>query len=1119
MKKVFYTFFCLLVVFGTANFNVPSAHATFGDVTTYTGSVVGGDGVDKLNTFFDFPEDLALDSSGNYYIADTYNNVIRKIAASGTVSTLAGSGSYGSANGASTAAQFALPRGVAVGSNGVVYVADTSNGAIRKIATDGTVSTLVSSGLSSPYGVRPFGSRLYIADSGNGAIKYVSTSGGTVTTLTSSLSDPRRMDISDDGETLYVADNGNHRVVSVNTDTGVVNVIAGSGNSNYKEGVGTLAEFENVWGVALDGNFLYVSDHDNWTVDRIRKINLKTRETSLIYQDTRQNELIYPSGVVVNGDYVYTVNAGLGTIHRFNKSDGSDNSLFAGSDRFGNQNGALDDALFGRPNDITMTQDGEYLYIADNNKIRKVNIATGAVSHVIGSSVDNYRGEGTDYDEFPIRFSMVQGITVNSAGTRLYVTDRWNNRIRGVNLNANPVSTFLVSGAGLINTRGFDDNGYQEGTKCSEDIQTTGSSGCSYFRAPSGIVIDPTNTYLYVSDTGNDRIRKVRISDGQTWLVAGSGQAGYLNGAGLAARFNRPFGLTIDATGSNLYVADTNNHVIRKIELSSGTVSTLVGNGSAGYREAIGTDAVLSYPEYVKMSTDGQLYFADTGSQRIRVVDPTSKLTKLVAGLGTRGYKNGTKDTAQFNNLKGLQPSADGTLLYVADMWNDVIRRIDVEGEAPYTEPAPTLSSVSPSEVNPAWDKGSGLHVQVQGSNFQHGLITLFANAEAEITYVQSGTSLSVRLPLSQMNPGWYDVSVRSLDGQEATLERSLGITNADGVTPDVYYEYAGKSADTISTPDSYSPPMAEGTSFFAYASTLRGGYHTGAGNLMGGNDEEIIVGSGDGMAPQVRVFDSTGTLKAQFFAYDSSLRNGVTVSACDVNGDGMEEIVTAQGPGGWPLVRIFDGYGTIVNDGFYVLDGQYTGGVNLSCGDTNGDGISEIVVAAQAGGGPHVLVYNIDGKILTNFMAYDPNFRGGINVTTADADGDGKDEIITGPQIGAPHVQFFQIRPSELKRLSPGFYAFGVDYRGGVSVAGVDTDGDGTKEVLVGVGESASPLVRVFNIREELLKEFFVYTTTYLGGVNIAGGDVDGDGADELITIPRSNGGPNVRVINVDEV
>ncbi len=1119
MKTLLYTVFSIAVLFCAAFFCVPIAYATFGDVATYTGSIYGGDGVDKLETYFDFPEDIARDSLGRFYVADTYNHVIRKIAVDGTVSTAAGSGSYGDTDGASTAAEFALPRGVAVGSDGTLYVADTGNSKIKKVSTGGAVTTIVSSGLSAPSAVKVYGTRVYIADSGNNAIKYVSTSGGTVSTLTSSVSDPRKMDISSDGATLYLADNGNHRVVSINTSNGSVTVLAGSGDSGYVEGTGTSAQFENVWGVALDGNYLYVSDHDGWTVDRIRRINLSTKQTTLVYQDTRQNEMIYPSGVVVAGDYVYTVNAGLGTIHRFNKDDGDSNSLFAGSDRFGNRNGSLVSSLFGRPYDITATQDGDYLYIADNNKIRKVDIANSTVSHVIGSSIDNYRGEGTDYDTLPIRFSTIQSLTVNSTGSRLYVVDRWNNRIRGVNLNANPNSTFLVTGAGLINTRGDDDNGYAEGTRCSEDIQTTGVSGCSYFRAPSGIVIDPTNKYLYVSDTGNNRIRKVRISDGQTWLVAGSGTAGYLNGTGANAKFNRPYGLTIDASGSNLYVADSNNHVIRKIDLASNSVSTLVGNGTAGYREAIGTDAVLSYPEYVKVGFDGQLYFSEAGSQRVRVVDPISKLTKLVAGSGSRGFKNGDQDTAKFNNLKGIALNVTSTTLYVADMWNDMIRSIDIEGEAPYTEPAPTVTGVSPDAVNPAWDKGSGLHVQVTGTNFQHGAVTYLADYEGEITYVQSGTSLSVRLPLSQMNPGWYDVTVVALDGQKATLEHSLGITDAAGNVPDTYYEYSQKTTDTITTPSTYEPPLVEGTSFFAYSSTLRGGYHTGAGNMLGSNDEEIIVGSGDGMAPQVRIFDSNGNLKSQFFAYESTLRNGVTVTACDVNGDGYDEVVTAQGPGGWPLLKIFDGYGNIINEGFYVLDGKFLGGVNLSCGDTDGDGIFEIVVAAQHGGGPHVLVYNINGLILTNFMAYDPNFRGGINITTADIDGDGKDEIVTGPQLGAPHVQYFQIRPNELKRLSPGFYAFGRDYRGGVSVAGVDTDGDGTKELLVGVGEDATPLVRVYNIKEELLNEFFVYATSFLGGVNIAGGDVDGDGADELLTVPRGDGGPSVRVINVDEV
>lgn len=1092
------------------------SHAAYGDVSVYTGSIIGGNGSSKTAAFFDFPEDLVRSSGGDWYIADTYNNVIRKISSAGAVSTFAGSGSYGSADGSSTSAEFALPRGIAMGSDGTIYVADTDNSKIRKITTSGTVSTIVSSGLSKPYGVTFYGSYLYIADSGNNAIKRVTTSGGSMTTLTSSLSDPRRMDISTDGTKLYVADNGNHRVVSVNTSNGSIEVIAGSGTSGYKEGVGSAAQFENVWGVELNGNDLYVSDHDNWTIDRIRKINLTTKQTTLIFQDTTQTELIYPAGLEYYSGYVYTANAGLGTIHRFNVNNGNDNSLYAGSDRFGNKNGSNSSALFGRPYDITKTQDGKYLYVAENNKIRKIDISNQTVSHVIGSSVDNYRGEGTDEDSLAVRFSTIQGITANSTGTRLYVADRWNNRIRGINLTASPVSSFLVTGAGLINTTAAENNGYAEGTRCSETTQTTGVSGCSYFKAPTGIVISPDNQYLYVSDTGNNRIRKVRISDGQTWLIAGSGTAGYTNGSGANAQFNRPFGLTMDASGSNLYVADSYNHVIRKINLANNEVTTLAGSGKAGYQEAIGTSAYFSIPEYVKMGADGALYVTEAGSYRIRQINVSTGLTKLVAGSGSRGFQTGSQTTAKFNNLKGLAPDTENNIIYGADSWNDLIYKVDITGSAPYTDPAPGLTGVNPGVVNPGWDSGSGLLVKVDGSNFRYGLITYFGDFQSSKTYVQSGSSIAVQLPLSQMQPGWYDITVINLDGQLITLERALGITDSAGNVPDVYFEYSGKTSETTAGNED---PVVDGTSFFSYDPNLRGGYFLTSGNVMGSNEAEIVVGTGQGFGPQVRVFDGNGNVQAQFFAYDSGLRNGVTVTACDVNGDGYEEIVTAQGKGGWPLVRIFDGYGNVINNGFYVLDGKFTGGVNVACGDIHGDGISEIVVSAMQGGGPHVLVYNLQGTILANFMAYDKNFRGGVNITTADADGDGADEIITGPQWGSPHVQIFQIRSNLIHRLSPGFFAFNRDYKGGISVAGVDTDGDGTKEIVVGVGDNATPFVKVYNIHEQSLKEFFVFPSSFLGGVNLNGGDVDGDGADELIVTPRDHGSPQVRIINVDEV
>ncbi|MFA6098155.1 MAG: FG-GAP-like repeat-containing protein [Patescibacteria group bacterium] len=1119
MKRFLYALLSLPIVLATIFLFAPEAKAAYGDVTTYLGKIYAGDGGSRVDAYFDFPEDVDIDASGNFFIADTYDNVIRKIDANGIVSTVAGTGSYGNTTGSTTTAEFALPHGASVASDGAIYVADTANNQIKKISGS-TVTTLVSSGLSGPEGVEVYGSRLYIADTGNNAIKYVSTSGGAVSTLTTNVDGPKKLAANGDGTVLYIADADSHRVLSVNTSSGAVTVVAGSGAAGYQEGTGASAVFNNVWGVALDGTTLYVSDGDGYT-DYIRKINLTTGATSLFAEDGSMASINYPAGLDIYNGSVYVSNSGIGTIHRFLTTLSGDEEIFAGYERYGNRNGSSSTALFGRPSDMVKSPDGKYIYVADNNKIRRVTVATGEVSQVVGSSVDNYR-EGDDdptHGIGPARFSGVQSITINSSGTRLYVVDRWNNRIRGVNLEVSPAPTYLVSGAGLVNTIGTDDNGYQEGVKCADQLNT-GVAGCAYFRSPTGIVIDPTDTYLYVVDSGNNRIRKVRISDGQTWLVAGTGATGYADGAGTSAKFNRPFGLTMDASGSNLYIADSNNHVIRKINLTSGTVSTLAGNASAGYREAIGTNAVLSFPEFIKMGADNLLYFSDTGSHRVRLADPTTGLTKLVAGSGERGFKNGNRTTTEFNNLKGLLPDTASRVLYVTDQWNDLIRRIDITGTAPYAEAAPTVTAVTPNQVNPAWDKGSGLNVKVDGTNFTFGAKTYFGDTVSEATYVQSGTSLAVKLPLSQMSTGWYDVTVVSLDGQKSTKERAIGITDSAGNVPSTYHQYSNKTSDDVSTPSTYTPSVASGFSFMAYASTLRAGYHIAGGNVIAGGHDEIITGTGDGLGPQVRVFDGSGNVQSQFFAYASTLRSGVRVAACDLTGDGIDEIVTAPGPGGKPHIRIFNGTGTPLTPGFFALDGKFTGGVYVTCGDTDGNGIKEIIVTAGKGGGAQVMVYNQDGHAMANFFAYDKaTFRKGIKAATADVDGDGKDEIIVGPEFGASHTQIFQIRPNEIKLLSPGFFAFNKDYRGGVSVAGVDTDGDGIKEIVVGVGENATPLIRVFNVREEMQKEFFAYATNYLNGVNVAGADVDGDGADELLTIPRASGGPNVRVIDVEGI
>lgn len=1080
--------------------------ATYGDVSTFVGKLYDGDGGQALDAYFDFPEDLDVDASGNFYLPDTYNNVVRKIDSTGIVSTVSGTGSTGDADGAVLSAQFYQPRGIAIDASGNIFISDTGNNKVKKIS-GGVVTTLVASDLNTPLGLEVIGSTLYIADSGNNMIKKVSVDGGIVTLVAGTgLSDPRRMAASNDGSLLYVADNGSHRVLSVDAVTGAVSVIAGSGSNTYTEGTGESASFENVWGVAFSGNHLYVSDHNFALIDRVRKINLSTKATTLVYQDTRQAEMIFPAGLVVKDDFVYVANSGLGTIHKFNKDDGTVNSKFAGKDRFGNEVGTVDKALVGRPNDLAITSDRSTIFVSVNNLVRKINRSTGEVTHVLGSVVDNYRGEGTDA-QF-VRFSGITSIAVNSDGTKLYVIDRWNNRIRGIDLTANPIKSFLVTGAGLINTNGSQDNGYQEGNNCG-DVRTTGQAACSYFRNPMGLVLDPGENFLYVTDTGNNRIRKVRIYDGQTYAVAGTGEAGFADGTASSAKFNKPSTLAIDSTGKTLYVADTSNQRIRKIDLTTNTVSTLIGSGLAGYRDAIGTSAVVSYPEYIKMGGDNLLYFSDSGSHRIRQVDPKTGLTKLVAGSGTRGLLNGAQGTAQFNNLNGLAVDSAGNALYVADSWNDLVRKVDITGIAAYTDPGPEVHVVSPQEINPIWDKGTGLQVKMEGKNFRYGAKTYFADILSPKTIVQSSSSIAVQVPTKLMKPGWYDITVINLDGQKTTLERGLGITNFITQTPATFFEYSKKTASSVSK----GPEIATGNSFFAFNEKVRGGYFVGMGNVLGDSAKEIIVGSGNDQLSEVRVFDANRKLKAKFSPFGSKAKSGARVAVCDITGDKIDDIIVAPGPKYKPEIRLFKGNGKSARKPFLALDKKFTGGLYVACGDTNGDGKNEIVVTAGQKGSGQAWVYNASGKLTAKFTVFSSKtFADGMRVVVADIDGDKKGEIIIGTETGTPLIHVFKLASKALKVRS--IAPFSKVLSKGVSITAADIDGDGKKEIIAGAGDKSAPTVKAYSNKGVVKKEFYAYAARFRGGVNAAGGDMDGDGLDDFVVAPQGSAGPNIRII-----
>ncbi|MBL7141582.1 S8 family serine peptidase [Patescibacteria group bacterium] len=223
--------------------------------------------------------------------------------------------------------------------------------------------------------------------------------------------------------------------------------------------------------------------------------------------------------------------------------------------------------------------------------------------------------------------------------------------------------------------------------------------------------------------------------------------------------------------------------------------------------------------------------------------------------------------------------------------------------------------------------------------------------------------------------------------------------------------------------------------------------------------------------------------------------------------------IITGAGPGGGPHVRIFDSAGLSVS-GFFAYDLNFSGGVNVAAGDVDADGQDEIITGAGPGGGPHVRIFDLIGQPQGGFFAYHPNFSGGVNVAVGDVDGDGQDEIITGAgPTGGPHVRVFDGQGN----LKFHFFAYHQRFLGGVNVAVGDVDGDGQDEIITGAGPTGGPHVRVFDGQGNLKFHFFAYHENFLGGVNVAAGDVDADGKAEIIVSIASGASPYIRVFNAE--
>lgn len=278
-----------------------------------------------------------------------------------------------------------------------------------------------------------------------------------------------------------------------------------------------------------------------------------------------------------------------------------------------------------------------------------------------------------------------------------------------------------------------------------------------------------------------------------------------------------------------------------------------------------------------------------------------------------------------------------------------------------------------------------------------------------------------------------------------------------------------------IAAGDSGGPPVvrlldpasgAVQSQFLAYDAAFTGGVRVAVGDVNADGTPDLITGTGTGGGPAIKVYSGTnGSVLASFYAFDPAFTGGVTVAAGDVDGDGRAEVIVGAGVGGGPQVVVFDGTSGAQKASGFAYDPSFRGGVFVGAGDTDADGKAEIVAGTGIGGGPDVRTFRVTGgglQQLTGFFAYAPDFTGGVPVAVGDTDGDGRADIVTGTGPGGgPQVAVFTADGRQLT----SFFAYDGAFRGGVNVGAAELTGDAVAEVLTGAGPGGGAQVNIYTM------------------------------------------------------
>lgn len=650
-------------------------------LTTFAGADRLGDGRQATTVPLRDPYGAAQDAEGNIYISDRDDHRIRKVSPAGVISTIAGTGrpGFGGDGGPATAAFLNTPTVVQLDNRGSLFFVDYNNALIRKINLATGIITTVA---------------------GDRTIAY----GGENVQATRSGLAPTDVAVDSDGN-LYIADAFNHRVRKVNAADGTIQTIAGIGNPGFAgdRGSALTSALNFPWGVGLDAQKnVYIADYSN---ARVRKITVATGIITTIAGTGVANisgnggqatvaAILFPHGVAIeaNGDILI---AGDYDVRRITLTTGVIRNVapFFSDFGFAGDGGPADAALWSTVNGVTVAPNRDIL-VADTTNYRIRRIRSGIVTTVAGVGVLNDVPASQAFLSNPggMAFSTTGGLMfadasfnqirsveagrvtkvfgdgyATSALTRvsgpqgvardrfgnIYIADTFNDRI--LRVFPNGAANVFAGGRG----RGFNGN--------------FGNATSLALALPQTVLVDADGA-VYIADYGNCRVRRVVESLMNT--IAGgtcsySGDGGPATAAGLI-----PWDIALDGRGG-LVIATGSNHRIRRMDLTTGIITTIAGIGTNGHSGDGGpaTLAQVSDPRGVTVDSAGRIFFTEYGTSQVRVID-TNGVIRTIAGAGPfiSNAESGPALAVAFDPVRILA-APDGSL-YVSDQYNDRIRRL-----------------------------------------------------------------------------------------------------------------------------------------------------------------------------------------------------------------------------------------------------------------------------------------------------------------------------------------------------------------------------------------------------------------------------------------------------------